>query len=501
MSIRDYQNNLTTLARRLRPFLLQQVASATGINPDCVYFTSVEGSLDAAVTAAENCGGGIVYVDRDETLSAAVTVSVSDIHIIGVGMPTLSANSSLNTDADSPETAMIYFTGADRCSVSNLILDGTSSTSSTGIKFFNCDYCFVDNVVAQDMVSTSTQSGYGVWIFGPCTHIVVRNSRALNNGYSGFDAASDFGFSDTGRPTATVFEGCYANGNAKDGFDIYETLYTRVVNCTAISNLRSGIFHNSDNTARPNFGTVISGNVVIDNGDTSAHGGIELVNNSGDYAAIGCQITGNFIYSNENDGILINRCNFISITGNVVANNSERTDVTFDNISIKASDDIHLTGNMIYNIQSGNGPDRGIKFDANCIRCSSWNDHHYDSGQSGNVTDSSADGYMFGPNIAESGRIDLRGSGQTAFQIDANDAETLVILEGRDLGNDIAGPGVFIGANTNATNPNAGTLRLAAAGGTTYYLWVDATGDLRIGTSPPAGATSDTSGTVVGTQT
>lgn len=39
---------------------------------------------------------------------------------------------------------------------------------------------------------------------------------------------------------------------------------------------------------------------------------------------------------------------------------------------------------------------------------------------------------------------------------------------------------------------NAGTFRLGA-----YYLWVDSTGDLRIKSGAP---TSDTDGTVVGTQ-
>lgn len=36
--------------------------------------------------------------------------------------------------------------------------------------------------------------------------------------------------------------------------------------------------------------------------------------------------------------------------------------------------------------------------------------------------------------------------------------------------------------------------------GTTYYVWVDGTGDLRVGTVEPTNATETTAGTVVGSQ-
>lgn len=63
------------------------------------------------------------------------------------------------------------------------------------------------------------------------------------------------------------------------------------------------------------------------------------------------------------------------------------------------------------------------------------------------------------------------------------------------------GSRVFIGRNTSGSGA-AALLVMEALDGTDYYLWVDATGDLRIGTSPPEedGTPSDTSGTVVGTQ-
>lgn len=69
-----------------------------------------------------------------------------------------------------------------------------------------------------------------------------------------------------------------------------------------------------------------------------------------------------------------------------------------------------------------------------------------------------------------------------------------------DLGDGHEGPGIKIGRNTNSTNTGAGWLCLTDKAGTAYYLWVDATGDLRIDTSAPTNA-NDTGGDVVGDQT
>lgn len=64
------------------------------------------------------------------------------------------------------------------------------------------------------------------------------------------------------------------------------------------------------------------------------------------------------------------------------------------------------------------------------------------------------------------------------------------------------GPSVEVGRNSSGSGA-AGSLMLTQRGGTAYYLWVDATGDLRIHTAPPTEnntTVSDTAGTVVGTQ-
>lgn len=62
------------------------------------------------------------------------------------------------------------------------------------------------------------------------------------------------------------------------------------------------------------------------------------------------------------------------------------------------------------------------------------------------------------------------------------------------------GPSFVIGRNSDATTPAAGALRITNLGGTDYYIWPDASGNLRINTSVPNNA-GDGGGVAVGAQT
>lgn len=71
-------------------------------------------------------------------------------------------------------------------------------------------------------------------------------------------------------------------------------------------------------------------------------------------------------------------------------------------------------------------------------------------------------------------------------------------LQAVDLGTNI-GPAVVIDRNNNASTPASGSVRITNRAGTDYYIWVDSTGKLRIGTTAPTNA-NDATGTIVGTQ-
>lgn len=85
---------------------------------------------------------------------------------------------------------------------------------------------------------------------------------------------------------------------------------------------------------------------------------------------------------------------------------------------------------------------------------------------------------------------------------------TQIILDPNDFGNNVGGALLSIGRNTNGgtEGPAAGALGITQASGTARRIWPDASGDLRIHTAAPTGSsgsptTSDTAGTVIGTQT
>lgn len=64
------------------------------------------------------------------------------------------------------------------------------------------------------------------------------------------------------------------------------------------------------------------------------------------------------------------------------------------------------------------------------------------------------------------------------------------------------GPRLLIGRNNNASTPSAGVLALRPLTNNAFFIWVDASGLLRIGTgSAPTNATDTSAGSVVGDQT
>ena len=99
-------------------------------------------------------------------------------------------------------------------------------------------------------------------------------------------------------------------------------------------------------------------------------------------------------------------------------------------------------------------------------------------------------------------------NGAVSATMEAEAAVSRFFMSARDLGNDVAGPTVAVGRNTNAgaEGPVPGTLRLFRSNGADYFVWVDSTVDLRIHSTPPTGSSGSPSvdqlaGTVIGTQT
>lgn len=91
------------------------------------------------------------------------------------------------------------------------------------------------------------------------------------------------------------------------------------------------------------------------------------------------------------------------------------------------------------------------------------------------------------------------GSSGIALTTPTNQTVSMLALSAADCGAGY-GPHISISRNSNASTPSAGWLQVVSRSNTAYSLWVDNSGNVRVGTSTPTNA-NDGSGTVVGAQT
>lgn len=95
-------------------------------------------------------------------------------------------------------------------------------------------------------------------------------------------------------------------------------------------------------------------------------------------------------------------------------------------------------------------------------------------------------------------QIGVAADGVLVLQIEAAASGQSKVTLPNVTGGGAAGANLIIGRNT--ANPAPAVITLFDKDGTARYLWVDSTGDLRVGTTYPNSVTGDTIGTVVGTQ-
>ena len=91
------------------------------------------------------------------------------------------------------------------------------------------------------------------------------------------------------------------------------------------------------------------------------------------------------------------------------------------------------------------------------------------------------------------------GSSGIALTTPTNQTVSMLALSAADCGAGY-GPHISISRNSNASTPSAGWLQVVSRSNTAYSLWVDNSGNVRVGTSTPTNA-NDASGVVCGTQT
>lgn len=95
-------------------------------------------------------------------------------------------------------------------------------------------------------------------------------------------------------------------------------------------------------------------------------------------------------------------------------------------------------------------------------------------------------------------KINYNGTQRQQAYVDAAGTNRYWLLSGDATTG--SGSYVVLGRNSNASTPAAGFVQFENRAGTTYYNWIDASGNARVGTTAPINA-QDSSGTVVGAQT
>ena len=96
--------------------------------------------------------------------------------------------------------------------------------------------------------------------------------------------------------------------------------------------------------------------------------------------------------------------------------------------------------------------------------------------------------------------LNARYSGTSRVTVATLADESYVALASADFGDNIKGPYITLGRNSNGTKPGAGFFVMTNRAGSAYRLWIDASGNVRTGVVA-VNYDNDGAGTVVGTQT
>lgn len=268
--------------------------------------TDVE--IQAALDAAKNAGGGIVFIPTGTwIISTTLKITASNIHLVGEGQATyIKLANATNKAMISAKSNSTQLTGIR---IANFYLDGNKANQTvnqSGLEMGKCAYSTLENV----RVVNAKYIGIA---FGELTESTVKNCWAENNGEHGIWVGHDC--------ARVLVEGCRALGNTWDGI-VLDSDNNIVSGCVARNNGASGIY--LDPVASKN---ILNNNIVLSNGNY----GIDLGNDCS------CNtIVGNYIKDNSSGGV---GCagSQNTIVGNVCINNDQGGAGTEANILIKAT--------------------------------------------------------------------------------------------------------------------------------------------------------------------
>lgn len=279
---------------------------------------AIRGGSDISVkdTIISDCWGDGIYVGRD-SVSTNIPTRIFMSGVISTGNRRNAFTPAAVHDGifigcqfnlssgTAPQAGVDLEPAADSFTVKNIAFIGCQANDNAGRGFVIDDRptSIIEGVIFDGCVASANESD-GFISVQTRNGIVFNACQALNNGAAGFALS---------QATANAIRNCHASGNATYGI----SLGSSCIGCS------------------------MTGNFVVDN-----QYGIVLAE-AGTDAPKQCVISGNNARLNGRHGIWIRLGSDNIIEGNIVSENSQETDATYDNIRLEAGATLNRVANNI----------------------------------------------------------------------------------------------------------------------------------------------------------
>lgn len=322
--------------------------------------TADQTQINAAITAVNAAGGGIVQLQDGQFDITGLITMKSNVTLQGVGWSTvLKRNASMTVDR------VIYATGIDNASVKNLKIDGSNdlvipADNMESLRIDSSTNIFIDRV----FVLNSPSEGIQLHIADSSriTHCRAEGTAMISGSYKAGIILS--GSSDVAQSKNSSIENCYTLNTSGEGVGLYYANGCKLIGNTTdwtsgASNRGQIQLEQSENgtvvgnTVTSNyFGIVnlssdrmtISANVVM----ASTENGVIVQGSSRDVT-----IADNIFQNIDKHGILLqDTARNITVSGNKIVDAGILTDATYDAIHLDPNGGyvrrVTITGNHVY---------------------------------------------------------------------------------------------------------------------------------------------------------
>ena len=314
--------------------------------------TDDEITLNSAITAVNNAGGGTVEMLEGIFLVSDNVIVKSNVKLLGQGVGSII---KLKDSADALTNAgIVRFKvsgGTNNSILESFAIDGNKANQANGTNkmgvYHEGKYCTIKNLYVHDCptygIDPHEQNDTSF-----TEYLLITGNHVKNCG--------DASLGDHDGITLDKCRYSIVSNNLVEGSSMHGiSLVTGTTHVTVIGNISKG---NGDNGLNLNGSTTKIEHCVMSDNITSANtlSGIQL--SVADY----CVVTGNTSDLNQQRGIRINKSSYNVISSNSCIDNSQQGNDSYDEIYLSDADSVYSTHNTITN---------------NIIRCTQTNKARY----------------------------------------------------------------------------------------------------------------------------